>query len=242
MSYYHKRSISGVTGNTINPIIKVSRPGGGVSIKTNSLTPNKYIDQGNIKKPAKELDKSANLNLSKKSNRPITSTSLLASHMNASYRKDYKNSNYSYDDENKIKVNKSGLSGTSKSPVRDIKKSGKQSPEKVSALKGTFTVGFNKPSYSSKNESLLKKYEEIKNLNVKDIISNSQGQSSKLGGKNISVKDEPINISTSTSIKMQPRGTVAFNGPEDFVNNRDNKFKSIQNFKEMTTSPLLIRV
>jgi hypothetical protein len=248
MSYNHKRSISGVTGNTVNPVIKVNHHVGVVSVKTNSLTPNKQKivgkDEANKVKPTitriemdrtgliKNLMNGGSTFKPKPSSRPATSGGILGQTSFKSYRDGIKG-NHSYDDDNKIKVNRNG---SSKSPNTEKKGSKQVSPdntERVSLMKGTFSSGINgKPL---KKDSLLKKFEEMK-------LGGSSFQPNKSTNKSISVKQESVNISTGTSLKIQPRGTVTFDGPEDF---RDNKFQKINNtpgFKEMTTSPLLIRV
>jgi hypothetical protein len=237
MSYYHRRSISGVTGNIINPTIKVGRPLGAVSIKT-SLTPNKHKNKedtsvGKVKPTLtriemdrtvllKNLINGANTLKGKPINRPITSNSVNGAGFK-SFRKDMKG-NTSYDEENKIKVNRNA---NSKSPNTESRNSKNLSPDtdRTALLKGTYTAGFGKGNILKK-DSLLKKLEDMK----KDHINN------KSINKGITVKEDNFN----TSQRLQPRGTVTFSGQEV----RDNKFNKPINpaFKDMNTSPLLIRV
>jgi hypothetical protein len=265
MSYYHKRSISGATaGNTINPIIKVSRPGV-VSLNKQSLSPYKHIiKQKNESRDETSTNDTNKANKSKDKNittqtkfemnrtgfmkslannkkitnsRPITANYFTNSLMKSTRDKKESTSNHSFEDD-KIKVNRNG----SKSP------GSRPDSERVSVMRGTVT-GFNKPTTNNniviKKESLFKKFEDIKSSgvnhrSVSPILLSGSSNNDKLINKKISIKEENINISTKTNLRMQPRGTVAFNGPEEM--HRENKFKNLPDFREMNTSPLLIRV
>ena len=163
------------------------------------------------------------MNKKTNSSRPATSG---ANNIIKSYRDDKLkskgvidlSSTNSFDSNNeKIKVNRN-----SKSPSTRTNVSGTQ---KLTPDRNTNSKSPGNDRNSITKNSLLKRYEELKNRN----ISSSQNRG-------------VIKLGESQN---NPRGTVTFTNnvkKEDNKINRDNKFNNNLDFREMNTSPLLIRV
>jgi hypothetical protein len=233
----HKRSISGTNSN-ISSLIKVNRQ---IPVKDknprNCLTPtrnttqtsnnqhnyvnnypttsrveyiNTHINPDKMNKipPSDRQNKNnlfksyinmpiitANKNISE-SKKSITSRTTTTSHLLKSYREEKLkpktlDKDNSFESHNGIKVRRQY-----KSPIPSFSKS----PLKVK---------------NTKNESLLKRYEELKNRSISPIT---------IGKGVIKIGESKVSVGVSK------------------ITDKENKFTSNANFKEMNTSPLVLRV